>query len=80
MLGIIYNDKQSSLKELLEKQSFISIRERNIQMLATEMYKVSKNVSLPHMNEIFESRNEHPYSKSKTKLSVFLTFSKMRVS
>ena len=26
------------------------------------MYKVSNNFSLPHMNEVFELRNEHPYN------------------
>ena len=41
-LRIIYCNKQSSFKELLEKDSSVSIHERNIQILATEMYKVSK--------------------------------------
>ena len=59
-LRIIYNDKQSSFKELLEKDSSVSIHERNVQVLATEMYKISNNFSPPHMNKIFELRNEHP--------------------
>ena len=62
MLRIIYNDKKLSLKELLEKDSFTSMRQRNMQMLATELYKVSNNFSLPHMNKIFDIRNEHTYS------------------
>ena len=41
-LRIIYNNKQSSFKELLEKDSSVSIHERNVQILATEMYKVSQ--------------------------------------
>ena len=61
-LRIIYNDKQSSFKELLEKDSSVSIHERNVQVLATEMYKVSNNFSPPHINKIFELRNEHPYN------------------
>ena len=40
----------------------ISIHERNVQILATEMYKVSNDFSPPHMNEVFEVRNEHPYN------------------
>ena len=36
-LRIIYNDKQSSFNMLLEKDSSVSIRDRNIQCLATEM-------------------------------------------
>ena len=50
-LRIIYNDKKSSFKELLEKDSSVSINERNVQVLATEMYKVSNNFSPPHVNE-----------------------------
>ena len=61
-LRIIYNDKQSSFKELLEKDSSVSIHERNVQILATEMYKVSNNFSPPHMNGIIEVRNKHPYN------------------
>ena len=52
-LRIIYNNKQSSFRELLENDSSI---------LATEMYKVSNNFLSPHMNEIFEVRNEHPFN------------------
>ena len=61
-LRIIYNDKQSSFKELLEKDSSVSIHERNVQILATAMNKVSNNFSPPHMNESFKVRNEHPYN------------------
>ena len=48
-----YSNKQSSFKELLEKDSSVSIHERNVQILATEMYEISNNFSPPHMNEIF---------------------------
>ena len=61
-LRIIYNDKQSSCKELLEKDSSVSIHERNVHMSAAEMRKVSSNFSPPHMNEIFQIRNEHTYN------------------
>ena len=54
-LRIICGDKQSSFEELLEKDSSVSIHEWNIQILATEMYKVSKGIT-----EIFSQRNEHP--------------------
>ena len=62
---IIYNDKQTSFKELLEQDSSVSIHERNVHILATEMHKGSNNFSRPHMNEIFEVRNEHPYNLRK---------------
>ena len=61
-LRIIYDDKQSLFKELLEKDSSVSILERNTQILATEMYKVSKFVSPPQINKLFARRNNHPYN------------------
>ena len=60
-LGIIFNDKQSTFKGLLKKDSSFSIHERNVYILSTERYKVSHNFSPPYMNEIFEVRNEHSY-------------------
>ena len=36
---IIYNDKQLWFKELLGKDSSVSIHERSVQILATQMYK-----------------------------------------
>ena len=61
-LRIIYGDKQSLFEDLLEKDSFVFIHKRNIQILATEMHKVSKGMSPPQMTELFERRNEHPYN------------------
>ena len=56
-LRIICSDKQSSFKELPEKNSSACIHESlAIKILVTEMYKVSNNFSLPDMNEIFELR------------------------
>ena len=59
---IIYCDKQSSFEILLEKDSSISIHEKNIQILATEMYKVRKGMSPPQITELFTRRDEHPYN------------------
>ena len=44
-LRIIRNDKQSSFNGLLEKDNSFCIHERNIKILATEMFKVSKNLA-----------------------------------
>ena len=58
-LSIIYNDEQSSFKEFIEKDSsvFVEFMKKNVQALATEMYNVSNNFSLLHLNKIFEVRN-----------------------
>ena len=61
-LRIIYNDKQSSFKMLLEKDSSVSIHDKNIQCLATEMYKVSNGLSPPIDSNIFTHKNCHPYN------------------
>ena len=43
-LRIIYNDKQSSFIKLLEKDNSVSIHQRNLQILAIEMFKVSNGL------------------------------------
>ena len=47
LLRIIYFDKQSSYEALLENDGYVSIHNRNLQVIATEMYKVSKDLSPP---------------------------------
>ena len=59
---MIYNDKQSSFKMILEKDSSVSIHDRNIQCPATEMYKVSYGLSTPVVSNIFKQKNCHPYN------------------
>ena len=61
-LPIIYNDKQSPFKILSEKDSSVSIHDRNIQCLATEMYKVSNGLSPPIVSNIFTQKYCHPYN------------------
>ena len=55
-LCIIYNDKQSSFKIFLKKDSSVSIHDRNIQCLATGMYIVSNLQSPPLVNIIFRKK------------------------
>ena len=47
---------------LLEKDSSVSIHDRNIQCLGTEMYKVSNGLSPPIVSNIFTQKNCHPYN------------------
>ena len=53
--------KQSSFNELLEKDRSVSIHERNLQVLATEMYKISNSLSTPLMKDAFLI-NRYPYN------------------
>ena len=50
-----------SFEEFLEKDSSGFINERNIQILVTKMYKISKGMSPPQITELFGRRNEHIY-------------------
>ena len=59
---IVYNDKQSSFNELLEKDGSVSIHMRNIQILATEMYKLVNNLSPPIMNRVLKLNSDSRYN------------------
>ena len=59
-LRIICNDKRS-LKHFQRKMA-VSIHERNIKILATEMFKVSKNLAPPQMHEIFKLKDQPHYN------------------
>ena len=55
----VYNDRQSTFEELLDKNKSVSVRHRNLQVLAIEMYKVYSNVSPDIMNNIFEKNPKY---------------------
>ena len=52
-LRIIYNDKQSSSNELMNKNGSVSIHIRNIQKLAIEIFRFYNGLSPPLMKNIF---------------------------
>ena len=60
-LRIVYNDKQS-FNELLKKDGSVSIHMRNIQILATEMYKLVNILSPPIMNRVFKLNSGSCYN------------------
>ena len=61
-LHIIYNDKQSSFPELLEKDGSVSIHMRNIQSLAIETFRVSRNRLPPITNDICKEKGNSRYN------------------
>ena len=55
-LRIIYNDKHSCFHDLLEKDKSVSVHNRNLQVLAIEMFKVSKGSCPSVFSNIFNLR------------------------
>ena len=53
-LRLIYNDYTTSFSGLLIKDKSVTIHHRNIQYVATEMYKVINDLSPPLINDLFE--------------------------
>ena len=58
-LSLLYRDKLSSFGKLLEQDKSVTIHTRNLQMLATEMFKVYQNISAPIFSEIFQWRDKN---------------------
>ena len=56
-MSLIYRDKTPSFEELLDQDKSVSIHTRNLQMLATEMFKVYRGMSPPIIGELFRRRD-----------------------
>ena len=52
-LRIVYTDYTSSLDELIEKSVSVTLHHKNLQQLATEIYKALNGISSSLMSEIF---------------------------
>ena len=59
---MIYNNKRSSFEDLLEKDNSVSIHHKNLQALATEMFKVYNRTSPEIMQEIFTIKEQGKYN------------------
>ena len=60
-LRLVYKNKNLTFEDLLKKDKSLSIHHRNLQKLATELYKVKNNLSPTLMASIFPQR-EIPYN------------------
>ena len=56
-LRLIYCDHSSDFQELLQKDNSVTIHQKNIQALATMMYKVVNNIAPTLVSELFSYSN-----------------------
>ena len=55
-LRVVYKDDEYTFEQLLDKDNTVTIHHRNLQKLATEMYKIQNNLSPKFMKEIFQEQ------------------------
>ena len=56
-LRLTYRDETKDFQQILREQNEITIHQRNLQALMTEMYKILNGIPLPIMNSLFQFRN-----------------------
>ena len=69
-LRIAFKDTSSKVKDLLKKAASVTIHQRNLQLLATEIYKTKHNLNPKFMGEIFVEKNIQINLRGKNHLSV----------
>ena len=60
-LRIIHKDSTSNFQELLNKSNSVSVHQRNIWLLLTEIYKTVHNLNPTFMTQVFEEKDV-PYN------------------
>ena len=61
-LRLVYRNDELSFQELLELDKSVTVHQRNVQRLATEMYKVKNKIApLPFQDLFTENRNSHEF-------------------
>ena len=63
-LRIIHRDSTSDFEEFLIKSNSVSLHQKNLQMLLTEIYKTVNNLNPPFMAEVFVTKDV-PYDVTK---------------
>ena len=66
-LRIVYQDYVSSFTELLEKDKSTTIHNRNIQLLATELFKVKNGLSPAFAQHYYDLRKKTEFKRNKVK-------------
>jgi len=61
-LRIVYRDNKSSFEELLVIDNSVTIHHRNLQVLATEIFKFKNKLSPPIMDDLFVTKTQDLYN------------------
>ena len=69
-LRIIYRDYKTTFSELLSKDKSVTIHQRNLQLLATEIFKTKNELNLKIMEEIFTFKNVDYDLRNNTTLTI----------
>ena len=63
----MYKEENTTFQELLNKDNSVTTHDRNLQRLATEMYKIKDHLSPLSMQELFtEKFNKHAIRNNRT--------------
>ena len=68
-LRLVYQNKNLSFSELLELDNAVTIHQRNLQVLVTEIFKVKNNLSPEIMKQVFDF--QEPYNNLRSETSQF---------
>ena len=69
-LRVVYKNRDLTFQQLLEKDNSFKIHERNLQKLATEMYKVKQNLCPKPFQELFTPSMSGWFPESKQSIKV----------
>ena len=69
-LRIVYKDSHADYEALLTFDNVVSIHQRNLQYLMTEIYKIKHSLNSSFMSETFVTRNVHYDLRTKNKLCI----------
>ena len=67
-LNIVYKDPTSSFEDLLKRDKSFTIHERNLQRLATEIYKTKNNLAPSFMKKVFPDSQNHVNLRNKPEI------------
>ena len=58
-LRIVYKDNKLTFNDLFELDNSVTINQRNLQIHATEIFKVKNSLAPEIMTEVFEKKEPH---------------------